>query len=37
VPWCLDIRIGTATNNDNSPLTIIDGYIGDLGLLNQMM
>jgi TonB-linked SusC/RagA family outer membrane protein len=31
----LDIRIrGTATNNDNSPLTIIDGYIGDLGLLN---
>lgn len=31
----LDIRIrGIATNGDNKPLTIIDGYIGDLGLLN---
>jgi len=31
----LDIRIrGIATNGDNRPLTIIDGYIGELGLLN---
>lgn len=31
----LDIRIrGIATNGDASPLTIIDGYIGELGLLN---
>ena len=31
----LDIRIrGIATNGDASPLVIIDGYIGDLGLLN---
>ena len=31
----LDIRIrGIATNNDASPLVIIDGYIGELGLLN---
>lgn len=31
----LDIKIrGIATNGDSSPLTIIDGYIGELGLLN---
>ena len=31
----LDIRIrGVATNGNNAPLTIIDGYIGELGLLN---
>ncbi len=31
----LDIRIrGIATNGNNAPLTIIDGYIGELGLLN---
>lgn len=31
----LDIRIrGIATNGDAKPLTIIDGYIGELGLLN---
>ena len=31
----LDIRIrGVATNGENAPLTIIDGYIGELGLLN---
>jgi TonB-linked SusC/RagA family outer membrane protein len=31
----LDIRIrGIATNGENKPTTIIDGYIGDLGLLN---
>ncbi|MWB96637.1 SusC/RagA family TonB-linked outer membrane protein [Flavobacterium sp. GA093] len=31
----LDIRIrGIATNGENRPLTIIDGYQGDLGLLN---
>jgi len=31
----LDIRIrGIATNGDASPLVIIDGYIGELGLLN---
>jgi TonB-linked SusC/RagA family outer membrane protein len=31
----LDIRIrGIATNGDNRPLTIIDGYQGELGLLN---
>ena len=31
----LDIRIrGIATNGDNRPLTIIDGYVGELGLLN---
>jgi hypothetical protein len=29
----LDIRIrGIATNGDAKPLTIIDGYIGELGL-----
>jgi hypothetical protein len=34
----LDIRIrGIATNGENRPTTIIDGYIGELGLLNQMM
>jgi hypothetical protein len=33
----LDIRIrGIATNGDAKPL-IIDGYIGELGLLNPMM
>ncbi|WP_286969468.1 SusC/RagA family TonB-linked outer membrane protein [Flavobacterium sp. UBA4854] len=31
----LDIRIrGIATNGENKPATIIDGYVGDLGLLN---
>ncbi|HSQ47479.1 MAG TPA: carboxypeptidase-like regulatory domain-containing protein, partial [Lutibacter sp.] len=31
----IDIRIrGIATNGDNRPLTIIDGYVGELGLLN---
>lgn len=31
----INIRIrGIATNGDNKPLTIIDGYIGELGLLN---
>jgi TonB-linked SusC/RagA family outer membrane protein len=31
----LDIRIrGIATNGDNRPTTIIDGYVGELGLLN---
>lgn len=31
----IDIRIrGIATNGDNKPLTIIDGYVGELGLLN---
>ncbi|MGL2999308.1 SusC/RagA family TonB-linked outer membrane protein [Flavobacterium sp. RSSB_23] len=31
----LDIRIrGIATNGENRPLTIIDGYVGELGLLN---
>ncbi|MCV9926988.1 TonB-dependent receptor [Flavobacterium sp. LS1R49] len=31
----LDIRIrGIATNGENRPMTIIDGYVGDLGLLN---
>lgn len=31
----LDIRIrGVSTNGNNAPLTIIDGYIGELGLLN---
>ncbi len=31
----LDIRIrGVATNGNAEPLTIIDGYIGELGLLN---
>jgi TonB-dependent SusC/RagA subfamily outer membrane receptor len=31
----LDIRIrGIATNGENRPTTIIDGYIGELGLLN---
>ena len=31
----LDIRLrGIATNGDASPLVIIDGYIGELGLLN---
>ena len=31
----LDIRIrGIATNGNAEPLTIIDGYIGELGLLN---
>ena len=31
----LDIRIrGIATNGENRPTTIIDGYVGDLGLLN---
>lgn len=31
----INIRIrGIATNGDNKPLTIIDGYIGDLSLLN---
>ncbi len=31
----LDIRIrGIATNGNADPLTIIDGYIGELGLLN---
>lgn len=31
----LNIRIrGVATNGSNEPLTIIDGYIGELGLLN---
>ncbi|MFE3866707.1 SusC/RagA family TonB-linked outer membrane protein [Flavobacterium sp. LS2P90] len=31
----LDIRIrGIATNGDAAPLVIIDGYIGELGLLN---
>jgi len=31
----INIRIrGIATNGDNQPLTIIDGYIGELGLLN---
>ncbi|PXY43778.1 SusC/RagA family TonB-linked outer membrane protein [Flavobacterium hydrophilum] len=31
----LDIRIrGIATNGENKPTAIIDGYVGDLGLLN---
>lgn len=31
----LNIRIrGIATNGENRPTTIIDGYVGDLGLLN---
>jgi TonB-linked SusC/RagA family outer membrane protein len=31
----LDIRIrGIATNGENRPTTIIDGYVGDLGILN---
>jgi TonB-linked SusC/RagA family outer membrane protein len=31
----LDIRIrGIATNGQNGPTTIIDGYVGELGLLN---
>jgi TonB-linked SusC/RagA family outer membrane protein len=31
----LDIRIrGIATNGENGPTTIIDGYVGELGLLN---
>ncbi|KFF05971.1 SusC/RagA family TonB-linked outer membrane protein [Flavobacterium reichenbachii] len=31
----LDIRIrGIATNGQNSPTVIIDGYVGDLGILN---
>ncbi|GLB47687.1 SusC/RagA family TonB-linked outer membrane protein [Neptunitalea sp. Y10] len=31
----LDIRIrGVATNGQNAPLVIIDGYVGELGLLN---
>ena len=31
----LDIRIrGIATNGENKPTTIIDGYVGELGLLN---
>lgn len=31
----LDIRIrGIATNGTNGPTTIIDGYVGELGLLN---
>jgi len=31
----INIRIrGIATNGDNKPLTIIDGYVGDLSLLN---
>tara|TARA_R110001583_G_scaffold74134_1_gene205543 strand:+ start:6169 stop:9207 length:3039 start_codon:yes stop_codon:yes gene_type:complete len=31
----INIRIrGIATNGENKPLTIIDGYIGDLSLLN---
>nr|WP_294922863.1 TonB-dependent receptor [uncultured Flavobacterium sp.] len=31
----LDIRIrGIATNGENKPLSVIDGYIGDLSLLN---
>ncbi|OXG02737.1 TonB-linked SusC/RagA family outer membrane protein [Flavobacterium araucananum] len=31
----LDIRIrGIATNGENRPTTIIDGYVGDLSLLN---
>lgn len=31
----LDIRIrGIATNGQNAPTAIIDGYVGDLGLLN---
>jgi TonB-linked SusC/RagA family outer membrane protein len=31
----INIRIrGIATNGDNRPLTIIDGYVGDLSLLN---
>ncbi|WP_298363740.1 TonB-dependent receptor [uncultured Lutibacter sp.] len=31
----INIRIrGIATNGDNKPLTIIDGYVGELGLLN---
>ncbi|TDO72875.1 TonB-linked SusC/RagA family outer membrane protein [Flavobacterium chryseum] len=31
----LDIRIrGIATNGENRPATIIDGYVGDLSLLN---
>jgi hypothetical protein len=25
-----------ATNGENGPTTIIDGYVGELGLLNQM-
>jgi hypothetical protein len=33
----LDIRIrGIATNGQNGPTTIIDGYVGELGLLNLM-
>ncbi|MCP2026071.1 TonB-linked SusC/RagA family outer membrane protein [Flavobacterium sp. HSC-32F16] len=31
----LDIRIrGIATNGENKPTVIIDGYVGDLGILN---
>ncbi|KAF2517687.1 SusC/RagA family TonB-linked outer membrane protein [Flavobacterium foetidum] len=31
----LDIRIrGVATNGENRPTVIIDGYVGDLGILN---
>ncbi len=31
----LDIRIrGVATNGENKPTVIIDGYVGDLGVLN---
>jgi hypothetical protein len=30
-----DIRIRGMTNGENRPTTIIDGYIGELGLLNQ--
>jgi hypothetical protein len=34
----LDIRIsGIATNGENRPTTIIDGYVGELGLLNLMI
>jgi hypothetical protein len=27
---------GIATNGENGPTTIIDGYVGELGLLNPM-
>jgi hypothetical protein len=27
---------GIATNGQNGPTTIIDGYVGELGLLNPM-
>src|SRR6056297_430887 len=34
----LDIRIrGISTNGDASPTVIIDGYVGDLGTLNQSL